>query len=182
MPTYIVFVINRALEPSPSQEPQTTWAMIDAADTPDMAVQEVVALGLLPKSDSVYAVDITAEETMQGYDVTHQVTVTPKPPPGMPPDEVTLPPDETGRRLDSVDPATGPEAGETEITLSGAGFTGIGGVRFEGPSGTAWAASFDVLDDQTMTCPTPPGTGVVDVIAFDGDPGDAVLPGGFTYT
>jgi hypothetical protein len=107
------------------------------------------------------------------------------------PDAVIVPPDLglpppsqiTTRRLDSVDPTEGPAAGGTQITLHGAGFTNIGGVRFEGGGNTGWAASFTVVDDATMTCPTPTmPAGVVDVIAFDGDPGDATLPAGFTFT
>ena len=87
------------------------------------------------------------------------------------------------RRLDSVEPTEGPAAGGTEITLTGVGFTNIGGVRFEGGGQQGWAWSYEVVDDNTITCPTPPmPAGVVDVIAFDGDPGDAVLSGGFTYT
>jgi hypothetical protein len=85
------------------------------------------------------------------------------------------------RRIDSINPSQGPEQGGTEITIHGLGFTNIGGVRFEGSSGPQWAASFEVLNDYTLRCPTPPGTGVVDVIVFNGDPGDAKLPGGFTY-
>jgi hypothetical protein len=87
------------------------------------------------------------------------------------------------RALDSVSPSEGPAAGGTEITLRGSGFTNIGGVRFEGVGQTGWAWSFTVVDDETITCPTPPmPVGTVDVIAFDGDPGDAVLENGFTYT
>lgn len=89
-------------------------------------------------------------------------------------------PPPAARYLASVSPATGPEAGGTELTLTGGGLTGIGGVRFEGAT-TEWAASFVVVDDNTVTCPTPPGTGLVDVIAFNGDPGDAALAAAFTY-
>ena len=98
-------------------------------------------------------------------------------------DETVPPPPSDVRLLYSVEPSEGPAKGGTEITLHGEGFTGIGGVRFEGGGQTGWAWSFVVVDDETITCPTPPmPPGIVDVIAFDGDPGDAVLKEGFTYT
>lgn len=92
------------------------------------------------------------------------------------------PPGQT-RRLDLVEPSEGPAAGGTMITLHGSGFTNIGGVRFEAGSQTGWAWSFNVEDDSTITCPVPPmPKGPADVIAFNGDPGDAVLKDGFTFT
>jgi hypothetical protein len=101
-------------------------------------------------------------------------------------DETVPPPAERvpgERALDSVTPSEGPAAGGTEITLHGSGFTNIGGVRFEGVGQMGWAWSFEVIDDETITCPTPPmPAGVVTVVAFDGDPGDAVLEDGFTFT
>ena len=72
-----------------------------------------------------------------------------------------------GRRLDSVDPAEGPAAGGTAVTLHGAGFTNIGGVRFEGGGMTGWADAFTVVDDTTITCTTPSlRRGPATVIAF----------------
>jgi hypothetical protein len=124
--------------------------------------------------------DIGADDPNEGV---HSIVPQPEAvviPPDLRPPQ---PPPTAERRLDSVDPPEGPAAGGTEITLTGMGFTNIGGVRFEGDGATGWAASFEVLDDTTMTCPTPAmPAGVVDVIAFDGDPGDAILTGGFTFT
>jgi hypothetical protein len=95
---------------------------------------------------------------------------------------VPPPPPPTGRTLTLVNPGEGPVAGGITITLHGTGLTGIGGVRFERGTQTGWADAFEVIDDQTMTCTTPQmSAGPVDVIAFDGDPGDAVLANGFTY-
>jgi hypothetical protein len=96
----------------------------------------------------------------------------------------TVPPPQppTGRALNLVNPAEGPVSGGITITLHGSGFTGIGGVRFERDGQTGWADAFEVIDDLTMTCNTPQmSAGPVDVIAFDGDLGDAVLANGFTY-
>ena len=107
----------------------------------------------------------------------------PVPPEMQPPGPQPTPPTPSSRHLDSVEPNEGPVAGGTEVTLTGVGFTNIGGVRFEGSNQTGWAWSFEVVDDNTITCPTPPmPAGVVTVVAFDGDPGDAVLENGFTYT
>jgi hypothetical protein len=171
VPTYIVFVVNKSPTGTVQPDPTPTWAVLKQADTPDAAAEAVVALGALPASDEVHTCDTSTEATVH-YDIKTAVTVTPKPPSESP----------SGRHIASVDPNTGPEAGGTEITLSGGGFTNIGGVRFEGGGNTGWAPSFEVIDDSTMTCLTPTGAGVVDVIAFNGDPGDATLAGGFTYS
>jgi hypothetical protein len=168
MTAYIVFVTAVPPTGTVMPDPTPVWAVIKEASSADEAVSAVVALGSLPSNNELHASDLSTEST-EHFVVTHDVTVNPKPP-------------SAERRIDSVNPNTGPEAGGTEITLTGGGFTNIGGVRFEGPSGTQWAYSFEVIDDQTMTCPTPPGTGTVNVIAFNGDPGDATLEGGFTYS
>jgi hypothetical protein len=168
MPTYVVFVINApAAEGVALPDPTPVWAVLKQGDTPDEAVEAVIATGTLPAHGEIHACDTSTEAT-EHFTVETAVTVTQKPPP-------------SGRHIASVNPNTGPEAGGTEITLSGGGFTNIGGVRFEGGGNTGWAPSFEVIDDNTMTCLTPTGTGVVDVIAFNGDPGDATLAGGFTY-
>jgi IPT/TIG domain-containing protein len=123
--------------------------------------------------------DLTDDEGV--ISVTHQpdlVTV----PPEMQPPPVGSPIVPPVRRVDSVDPNEGPTTGGTPITLAGVGFTNIGGVRFESDGLTTWADAFVVVDDKTITCNTPATpAGVVDVVAFDGDPGDAVLIDGFTF-
>jgi hypothetical protein len=163
-----------------SPQPQVGWTYDGTTFTPSIAEQDFS--GAVGVNDAYLAlIDPTSQQvTDQVTALTHQVNSllhdVQAPPP---PVELPLPSGE--RRIDSITPNVGPKAGGTTITLSGSGFTNIGGVRFEGSSGTAWAYSFEVIDDQHMTCPTPPGTGTVDVIAFDGDPGDAILAGGFTY-
>jgi hypothetical protein len=173
MTAYIVFVTAVPPTGTVLPDPTPVWAVIKEASSASEAVSAVIALGSLPSNDELHASDLSTEST-EHFVVTHDVTVNPK---------STTPPSEppSGRHIASVNPNTGPEAGGTEITLSGGGFTNIGGVRFEGGGNTGWAPSFEVIDDSTMTCLTPTGTGVVDVIAFNGDPGDAVLQGGFTY-
>ena len=58
-----------------------------------------------------------------------------------------------------LDPTSGPEAGGTQVTISGAGFTGATAVKF-GPTA---AASFTVVNDSTITATSPAGSGAVDV-------------------
>ena len=82
------------------------------------------------------------------------------------------------RAIDAVNPATGPVLGGTAVTLTGAGFTGIGNVTFAGVPATALV----IVDDGTITCQTPAGKkGPVDVQAVDGSRGSPILPGGYTY-
>lgn len=166
MPSYIVFVAPEPASPGdPLPDPTPISAFLTTQDTERQAVTFVIERGLLTvmADGEVQVCDVTATHT---YITTVDVSAEPKVPPAP-------------RRIDWIDPYAG--AAGTVITLHGAGFTGIGGVRFEGDSGTAWAASFEIVDDATMTCPVPPGTGTVTVVAFDGDLGDAILPDGFMY-
>lgn len=76
----------------------------------------------------------------------------------------------------SITPVSGSEAGGTEVTISGSGFTGATGVTFDGIAGTA----FTVVDDETVTVVTPAhAPGPVDVIVVDG--AGSSEPLGFTY-
>lgn len=78
--------------------------------------------------------------------------------------------------ITGVDPASGPEAGGTTVTITGSGLTGATGVTFGGTG----AAAVTVVDDSTITASSPAGTGVVDVaVVLPG--ADAVAPGAFTY-
>jgi len=80
--------------------------------------------------------------------------------------------------VDEVDPPTGPEAGGTEVTITGSCFTGATDVLFGGTSAT----SFTVVRDTEITAVVPAGTGVVDVsVVGVGDCGTGTLPGGYTY-
>ncbi|MFF2389696.1 IPT/TIG domain-containing protein [Agromyces sp. NPDC058104] len=80
--------------------------------------------------------------------------------------------------IDDVDPPTGPEAGGTEVTITGQCFTGATEVRF----GDTPATSFEVIDDGTIVAVSPAGTGVVDLTVVGSEScGDATLPDGFAY-
>jgi hypothetical protein len=64
----------------------------------------------------------------------------------------------------SLTPTAGPEAGGTEVTISGSGFTGATGVTFDGIAGTG----FTVVNDGTITVLSPAhAPGLVDVIVVD---------------
>ncbi|MFF2493331.1 IPT/TIG domain-containing protein [Agromyces sp. NPDC058064] len=80
--------------------------------------------------------------------------------------------------IDDVDPPTGPEAGGTEVTITGQCFTGATEVLF----GDTPATSFEVIDDGTIVAVSPAGTGVVDLTVVGSEScGDATLPDGFAY-
>ena len=77
-----------------------------------------------------------------------------------------------------VSPSSGPAAGGTTVTITGAGFTNADAVTF----GTAVAASFSVVSDTEIRAVTPPGTGTVDVgVNISGNTTAATAPGAFTY-
>ena len=66
----------------------------------------------------------------------------------------------TAPAIAAADPATGLEAGGTDVTITGTGFTDATGVTFGG----AAATSYTVTDDGTIAATTPAGSGVVDVV------------------
>jgi hypothetical protein len=69
-----------------------------------------------------------------------------------------------GAIADTVAPATGSEAGGTDVTISGSGFLGATGVTFGGTPGT----NFTVVNDTTITVTTPPGApGSAAVVVLD---------------
>ncbi len=81
-------------------------------------------------------------------------------------------------RVSAVAPLTGPLAGGTTVTLTGAGFTGATAVRF----GSAAAASFTVVSDTQLTATTPAATGAGAVDVSVTTPFDAwTVKNGFTY-
>ena len=59
----------------------------------------------------------------------------------------------------SLDPSFGPNAGGSQLTINGSGFTGATGVSF----GTAQATSFRADSDSKITAVTPAGSGAVAV-------------------
>jgi len=79
----------------------------------------------------------------------------------------------------SIDPATGVEAGGTEVTITGTGFESGATVTIGGSA----APSVIVVNSTTITCTTPSGTeGDVDVVVTNPDTESATLVAGFEYT
>jgi len=64
-----------------------------------------------------------------------------------------------GPTLTKVEPAYGPRAGGTSVTLTGTNFTEVTAVRF----GAAAAQKFTVNSEGSLTAVSPPGTGTVEV-------------------
>jgi hypothetical protein len=66
--------------------------------------------------------------------------------------------------ISSISPATGSHTGGTAVTITGAGFTNVTGVKF----GTANATSVVVVSDTEITCVSPAvGAGAVDVTVIN---------------
>ncbi|HEY0217449.1 MAG TPA: choice-of-anchor G family protein [Cellulomonas sp.] len=76
----------------------------------------------------------------------------------------------------AVNPAQGPQAGGTAVTITGTGLTGATGATFGG----AAATNVVVVNDTTITATVPAGTGVVDV-AVQLPGADAGLTGAYAY-
>jgi len=82
--------------------------------------------------------------------------------------------------VSSIEPATGPAAGGTTVTITGTGFTGALGAAFDGTPGT----NFVVVDSTHITVDSPahvPGTGHVRVIS-PGRMSDETSADVFTWT
>lgn len=80
--------------------------------------------------------------------------------------------------ITGVNPASGPDAGGTSVTISGTNLDNATSVTF----GSAAAATFTVDDSTQITATTPPGTaGAVDVVVSTPG-GDDTSVGAFTYT
>jgi len=76
----------------------------------------------------------------------------------------------------AINPATGPAAGGTAVTITGTNFASGATVTF----GTVAATSITVVNNTTITCNSPAGTGTVAVtVSVSGQSGS--LPSGFTY-
>jgi hypothetical protein len=80
------------------------------------------------------------------------------------------------RQVDGVNPATGPVAGGTVVTITGLGFTGATGVLF-GPSA---GAAFSVNSDTRITVTTPSRPAGPEVITVQ-HPAGNITAGVFTY-
>lgn len=79
--------------------------------------------------------------------------------------------------IGSVSPNTGPAAGGTSVTVTGGNTAGVNSVTFDGVAGT----NLVVTSATSLTVDTPPGSGAVDVQAFNNF-GSSTIAGGFTYT
>src|SRR5439155_20637436 len=80
----------------------------------------------------------------------------------------------------AITPNTGPVAGGTTVTMTGARFSGASAVTF----GTAAAGSFSVVSDSQMTAVSPPGTAGATVDILVTTAGGVSAPGQasrFTY-
>lgn len=75
-----------------------------------------------------------------------------------------------------IDPSTGNEAGGLFVTITGSALSTASDVEFDGVSAT----SLNVIDDETITCITPAGTGIVDVEVTNAY-GSTVVTNGFEY-
>lgn len=69
----------------------------------------------------------------------------------------------------SLSPTSGPEAGGTQVVVTGTGFAGATGVTFGGIPGT----SFTVIDDATIVVTTPPHTPAAVPVVVQHPAGDA---------
>lgn len=79
-----------------------------------------------------------------------------------------------------LEPAEGPAAGGTEVTVVADSLEGATGVTFGGVAGTAFTLA---ADGNSATVVTPAGTaGPVDVVVTGDPDGVATLTDGFTYT
>lgn len=79
----------------------------------------------------------------------------------------------------ALNPAEGPDAGGTVVTIHGDNLEGVTDVTFNAVSGTDLDVS--TADDGVISVTTPAGTGAVDVVLVDAS-GNTTLTGGFTYT
>lgn len=84
----------------------------------------------------------------------------------------------TGPRIVSVTPGTGTSAGGTTVTITGVNFGAGTTVLF----GATPATGVSVLNDITLQCTTPAGTGAVAVKVTDAGGRSDTMTNGFTYT
>jgi hypothetical protein len=78
-----------------------------------------------------------------------------------------------------VSPSSGPAAGGTALTISGANFVAGASVTLGGAAATGVA----VVSAGSITATTPPhAAGAVDVVVINPDQQSGTLPGGFTFT
>lgn len=79
--------------------------------------------------------------------------------------------------ITNINPATGPQAGGTVITITGTNLTGVSGVTFGGTAGTA----VTVLSATQIRVTTPAkAAGALNVVVAD-DAGNVTSANGYTY-
>ncbi len=100
-----------------------------------------------PTGSDTVDVTVTAIGRTSATNANDQYTYEAGPPPPPPPPTVT-----------ALDPASGPDAGGTAVTITGTNFTGATAVSFG-----ANAATFSVDSDTGITATAPAGSGTVDV-------------------
>ncbi len=76
-----------------------------------------------------------------------------------------------------VDPAEGPVAGGTVVTLTGTDLATVSGVLFDGVPGTG----LDVVSGTGLTVTSPPHAAGPVTLTVTNESGDSLLPAGFTY-
>jgi alpha-tubulin suppressor-like RCC1 family protein len=74
--------------------------------------------------------------------------------------------------VSKIEPKTGPEAGGTTVTVTGASFTGATAVRF----GATNAKEFKVNSETSITAVSPAGTGSVNVTVLTPGSGSPIVP------
>lgn len=79
--------------------------------------------------------------------------------------------------ISTITPSTGPIAGGTAVTITGAYLTGTTGVTFGGAAGT----NLVVVSDTELTVVTPAGTAGPQDVVVTTEGGTAAKTGGFTY-
>jgi hypothetical protein len=81
--------------------------------------------------------------------------------------------------IDGIEPGSGPEAGGTQVTITGHCFAGATAVLF----GDVPATSFEVVDDTSIIAVAPAGVGTVDVTVVGSEEcGGATAEDAFAYT
>jgi large repetitive protein len=119
-----------------------------------------VSFGAIPATFSVVSdTRITAQAPPGSGTVDVTVTSTGGASPSVSADQFTYHPPPVPPVVTGIQPASGPEAGGTGVTITGSGLTGAIGVDFGGVP----ARSVVVVSDTQVTATAPAGTGTIDV-------------------
>jgi len=93
-------------------------------------------------------------------------------------DPDTNPPVLPAPTISDIDPAEGPEAGGTEVDITGTGFQEGVTVTFDGEAATSIVRN----SATSITCDTPAGEGTVNVVVTNIDAQSATATNGYEYT